>query len=102
MSRKKSTRDNWFKHYQSFTASGTTQREYCKKNKLGYWTFSKWKRQFDSERQAASLQQLPVTYRPAKTERIEIVLKNGISITIPEKFSGITLEKVLAALRETK
>jgi hypothetical protein len=100
MSRKDSTREFWKNHYQTFKSQGITQREYCRKNELGYWTFNKWKRQFDNENKSTSLQQLPVKYQPVKTEKIEIILHKNITILIPEHFSENTLKKIVTALRD--
>ena len=100
MSRKDSTRDFWKTHYQTFKTQEITQREYCRSHDLGYWSFNKWKKQFDSENDSTALQQIPVTYQPVKTEKIEILLPGNIAITIPEHFSEITLKKIISALRD--
>jgi len=99
MSRKNSTRNYWQQHYLSFKELNITQREYCRQNELGYWTFNKWKRIFDQEITSTSLQQLPVTYHPVKTEKLEIILPDNVKISIPEAFSEQTLRKIMSALR---
>lgn len=102
MTRKKSTRDYWLNHYQQFKAAGITQREYCRKNDLGYWTFNKWKREFDQKDSSTSLQPLPIKYNLSLAENFEIVLPGNIRITIPENFSEQTLSKILSAVRNEK
>ena len=100
MSRKDSTRGFWKEHYRSFKTQGITQREYCRANNLGYWSFNKWKKQFDSENDSTALQQVPVKYQPVKAEKIEIILPGNIAIAIPEHFSENTLKKIISALRD--
>lgn len=100
MARKNSPRNYWQQHYQSFKKLSITQREYCRQNNLGYWTFNKWKRFFDQESTSTSLQQLPVKYQPVKPEKLEIILQDNLKISIPEHFSEQTLRKVISALRE--
>ena len=100
MSRKNSAREFWNNHYHTFKSQEITQREYCRANNLGYWSFNKWKRQFDSENDTTALQQLPVKYQPVKTEKIEIILPENIAISIPEHFSENTLKKIISALRD--
>jgi len=100
MSRKNSTRDHWQQHYQSFKTLNITQREYCRLNDLGYWTFNKWKRLFDQESNSTSLQQLPVKYQPVRSEKLEITLPDNVKISIPEDFSEKTLRRIISALRD--
>jgi hypothetical protein len=102
MIKKKSPRDYWIKHYHSFNAAGTTQREYCRTHNLCYWTFNKWKRQFDAEGTSTSLQQLPVKYQPVKTENIEIIINEAIKVGVPEHFSENTLRRIIATLKDEK
>ena len=79
---KKTIRDYWQKHYQTFKAAGITQREYCRQNDLGYWTFNKWKRLFDQENHSTLLQQLPVKYQPAKPQKFEIIAVVYLTLTL--------------------
>ena len=99
MNRKKTSRDYWQQHYQSFKVGDTSQREYCRQNNLGYWTFNKWKRVFEKENTSTSLQQVPVKYHSVKSERLEIILQDNLKISIPDDFSENTLKKVMSALR---
>jgi hypothetical protein len=99
MARKDSTRDFWQQHYQTFKTAETTQREYCRQNNIGYWSFNKWKRRLDQENTSTSLQQLPVKYAPMKPENLELILHDGLKISIPENFSEDTLKKIISALR---
>ena len=99
MSRKKTTRDSWQQHYHSFKGAGLSQREYCRQNRLGYWTFNKWKRLFDRESTSTSLQQLPVKYHSVESERLEIILQDNLKISIPDDFSEKTLKRIISALR---
>jgi len=100
MSRKDSTREFWQNHYHTFKSLEITQREYCRSHALCYWSFNKWKRQFDSENDSTALQQLPVKYRPVKTEKIEILLPGNVAMSIPEHFSESTLKKIISVLRD--
>lgn len=99
MTRKEETRAYWQKHYQTYKSLGVTQREYCKTNNLGYWTFNKWKREFDNDNNSTSLQRLAVTYQSVNRENIKIIFKDSISISVPEDFSEKTLQRIISALR---
>lgn len=101
MTRKESTRAYWQQHYQRFKSQRVTQREYCKTNNLGYWSFSKWKREFDNENNSTSLQRLAVTYQPVNKENIEIIFNDNISISVPDHFSEKTLQRIMSVLRDT-
>ncbi len=102
MSKKNSTRDYWTNHYHSYIVAGITQKEYCRTNDLCYWTFNKWKRQFDAANKSTSLQQLPVKYYPVKTEKIGIVVDENIKVIIPDDFSENTLRRIMTVLRDEK
>ena len=98
MNKKDSTRDFWFRHYQAFNKTGLSQREYCRNNNLGYWTFSKWKRSFEKSGKSLSLQQLPLLFAPVKAERFEIRISNSMTLIVPEEFSDNALRRILTAL----
>ena len=102
MSRKQAGRNYWLNHYQLFKSSGITQREYCIKNDLAYFSFNKWKRQFDKENTSTALQQLPLKYKPAHEEKFEIILPGKIRIAIPNNFSEKTLSQIISAVRDLK
>lgn len=95
MSKRKAAREYWEEHYQTFKASGLTQREYSKQHGLGYWSFNKWKRIFDEESKSKSLQQLAVSYHPSRTEKIELKIQDAITISVPDNFSEDTLRRIL-------
>ena len=104
MTKKNSTRDYWLQHYKSFKTQEITQREYCRNNDLGYWTFNTWKRKFDKSETETTLQEIPIKISPKSTQAssIEIVLENSLRILIPDNFSENTLKKIITVLRNEK
>lgn len=104
MNKKDSTRDYWHKHYDSFNKSGLTQRDYCRQEELGYWTFNSWKRRFDKSESDVTLQELPIKVSPTHSacSPIEIILKNNLKLSIPDNFSKNSLKKIMSVLRDQK
>ena len=104
MTQKDSTRDCWLNNYNSFNKSGLTQREYCRQEELGYWTFNSWKRRFDKSESDTTLQEVPIKISPAHSANspIEIILENNLRISIPENFSENTLKKIISVMRDQK
>ena len=90
----------WKKHYNSFQDSGLSQRDYCRKNNLGYWSFNQWKRRFDKTNPDTSLQKIPVKSfrKTSPEERLEILLQDKIKISVPDNFSPETLKTILSIL----
>ncbi len=100
MSTSEDRKKYWEKYYLSFTRSGLTQREFCRQNKISYWSFNHWKKRFDKTKSDVSLQEIPLRI-PEKlngNKSIEIILKNNIRLSIPENFSHATLKQVIAVL----
>ena len=102
MQRREDRKEYWKQHYDLFKNSGLTQREYCTKNDLRYWTFNQWKRRFDKADTNTSVQEIPVKYIPKTTlaDRIENIMEDQIKISIPDDFSSVTLQKIFSILRE--
>jgi tagatose-1,6-bisphosphate aldolase non-catalytic subunit AgaZ/GatZ len=90
----------WQEHYREFKKSGLTQRAYCREKELSYWAFNPWKRRFDNVLKDMSLQEIPVKFVPEKIseKKIEIILKDNLRISVPEKFSSETLKMLMKLL----
>lgn len=104
MNRKEQTRKYWYGHYKSYLESGLTQRDYCRQNELGYYSFNTWKRTFDKSAPDKSLQELPfkITKKSISSKQLEIILPGNIRLVVPDDFSPETLKKVIITLGELK
>lgn len=98
---KKENREQYWKnHYLLFLKSELNQREYCIQNDIKYWSFNPWKRKFDKLESATKIQELPIKLNPEKLleDRIEIILKENIRLSVPETFSTSTLRQIISVL----
>ncbi|MFH2058865.1 MAG: IS66 family insertion sequence element accessory protein TnpB [Pseudomonadota bacterium] len=89
----------WNTHLEQWSASGMTQREYCRQNNLIAHRFTYWKIKLKGTH-------LPVKFVQISPEPIRIGpfdlklnIGPGLQIEIPEGFSQVTLERVLVTLR---
>ena len=86
----------WYSHLEAYRESGLSQREYCRRNKISYWSFNSWKRRLESNNK--NLQEVPsnvVQSLSSVNNKIEIILGDRIKITIPPGFSEETLRDIL-------
>jgi hypothetical protein len=90
----------WQNHYILFKKSGLSQKAYCREKEISYWSFNPWKRRFDKKKINMSFQEVPVKFGQDKSseEKIEIILKDNIRISIPDNFSSETLKNLMQIL----
>ena len=98
--KKSSGRKNyWRSQIVAYYKSNLNQREYCRQNKISYWSFNSWKCKLESEEN--DLQEVPseiVKSLSFQENNIEILLEKGIKISVPSGFSKGTLREVLHIL----
>ncbi|HDR16249.1 MAG TPA: hypothetical protein ENN79_12350 [Desulfobacteraceae bacterium] len=92
-------RSFWQAHVRAQAASGLTQREYCRRNSISYWSFSPWKRRIEREG-TGFYEVLPAVVRsiPTENRQIEISINASIKISVPDGFSSDTLREILSVL----
>jgi hypothetical protein len=89
----------WLEHVKAQNASGLTQREYCRQNKISYWSFNPWKHRIENESvQFHEISPEIVQGLPEENRRIEITVKDFIRISVPDGFSAATLSEILHVL----
>ena len=89
----------WRSHIEAYRLSGLSQREYCRQNKISYWSFNPWKRRLELNNK--KLQEVPsnvIESISLENKKIEIILGDRIKISIPPGFSEETLRDVLRIL----
>ena len=89
----------WKKHLEQWSKSDLTQREYCRQNNLIAHRFTYWKTKFKSKNLPVKFVQVlpdPVRFEPSD---LKLNIGAGLQIEIPDGFSQVTLERVLATLR---
>ncbi|MBU4387887.1 hypothetical protein KJ644_05515 [Candidatus Dependentiae bacterium] len=92
----------WQDHVSVYRKSGMTQREYCGKANISYWSFNVWKRRIDSEEKATGIHEIPqaVVQRLSRERKdLEIIVHDRLRIVLPEGFSEKTLCRVLSLLK---
>ena len=98
----------WRAHVSAWRRSGLTQREYCKRQGLGEWSFSSWKRRLAAGGAPEVMGFVPVAVkgrvdgggnwgRP-RQHPLTVVVGERYRIEVGEGFSGKTLAEVLAVL----
>lgn len=89
----------WSNHLEQWSASGLTQREYCRQNNLISHRFTYWKIKLNGTHLPVKFVQ--VVPAPVQSESTDLKLNigPGLQIEIPDGFSQVTFERVLVALR---
>lgn len=98
----------WQAHVSAWRRSGLSQREYCKRQELGEWSFSSWKRRL-ARRRADVVGFLPVAVRgQAVVDRavfpngrqhpLALVVGDRYRVEVGDGFSSETLTRLLAVL----
>ena len=106
MNKSKSSEDilsYWRKHVETYKRSGLSQREYCRQQGLSYWSFNPWKRKLEAD--ITDFQEIPkelVCSLSPVNRQIELTLKDGMRISIPDGFSEDTLKSILQVLSAVK
>lgn len=93
----------WENHVKSFRKSGLSQRDYCKRNNISYWSFNPWKRKIETSG-ILEFQQIPAEIIQSQTsgdKNIQIIIHNRLRITIPHDFSENALRKILQIVGAT-
>ena len=97
------------KHVRTYSSTGLTQRAYCQKNNLSYWSFNSWKRKLENQKTASKFIEISAgikTTMPSHVEVInkvtnfEIILRNGLRISIPEVFNSELFKQIITAAGE--
>ena len=105
MNRKEQRIKYWHNHYTAYLESGLTQRDYCKQNEIGYYSFNTWKRKFEKSKNDTSLQKIPFKISEknlSSYSQLEIIFPGDIRLLVPDNFSPETLKKIIITLGELK
>ena len=98
----------WQAHVSAWGRSGLTQREYCKRQGLGEWSFSAWKRRL-AKRSPAAFSFVPVavrdqavagsaTFSQRRQQSLALVVGDRYRVEVGDGFSSETLTRLLAVL----
>jgi hypothetical protein len=108
----KQKRKIWKRHIEECRKSGSTQAEYCRRQKLSAKSFTYWKRRFRdcNMLKPASGPKTPVTFVPVEVQpeirsaadnsSALVLCRDGYRIEIKEGFKAETLGKVLRTIGE--
>ncbi|MBA3012932.1 MAG: IS66 family insertion sequence element accessory protein TnpB [Proteobacteria bacterium] len=89
----------WKTHLEQWSASGLSQREYCRQNDLIAHRFTYWKIKLKGTHLPVKFVQIPPEPIRICPSNLKLNIGPGLQIEIPEGFSQVTLELVLATLR---
>lgn len=95
----------WKDKVNEFNRSGMTQKEFCLKHELSYWSFNSWKRRIESSSEENSLVEIipkTISCLSAPEESFEIILSDKIRIKIPDNFSEENLSRIIKVLETVK
>ena len=97
----KSSREKyWQKQIARHSRTTLSQREFCKRNGLSYWSFNSWKRRL-SEINSSSLVEIPSNRIKNLSESpsgIELVINQSITIKLSSGFDHDLLRDIISAL----
>ncbi len=91
----------WQNHLQAFYTSGLSQREYCRRENISYWSFNPWKRRLEREDQSTSMTEIkfnPVKHEIASGNAIIMTLNNSVQISFPVDIPPDNLIYIINAL----
>ena len=98
---KASREQHWKKHVARYSGTSMTQREYCRKNDINYWTFNTWKRKLSEKNCKGSLVEIPagkVRDIPCIPLTIELEINRSLKINLSQGFDPELLTKVVSTL----
>lgn len=102
MNNRKASREKyWKKHIESYFRTSMTQRAYCRKNNLSYWSFRNWKRMLDGDTGGTELVAVPASVLPDVSpmpSALGIEINRSLRITISRGFDPELLVEVIKAL----
>jgi len=99
-STKNSKEKFWEDHVHKFRQSGWSRRQYCKSEKLSYWTFRDWQKKIEKTADEKMVK-IPWRVRPQKNDQqssIEIVVGKKLTVRIAPGFDGELLRDLLCEL----
>ena len=89
-------------HFSLFRKSGFSQKEYCRRNHLSYWTFNNRLRDFENKAKSNFIEVHPkLSYERQETHAafFEIILSQSLKIKIPENYRPEELLRLLQTLQ---
>jgi hypothetical protein len=84
---------------QTYRRSGLSQKEFCRKANISYWSFNQWKRrleQSDAEQQLTKVHVKHTLQSERSEERIIITVNRNISISLPVTISIQVITQILS------
>ncbi len=99
---KKLSREKYWKgHIDRHSKTSMSQKEYCRKNNLGYWSFNTWKRKLSEKNSNKDLFEIPGKKIPEISNMpsgIELEINQSLKINITAGFCPELLRNVISAL----
>jgi len=97
-------KQTWEEHLRTWRASGLTQKEFCEKNGLSYWSFKSWAGKLKPgtrKKRAAGLVRINLTRETeAAGERIEIRCNERMRIFVDGATPPERLAVIISALEK--
>lgn len=90
----------WEKHLKEWRASGLSQAEYCRLNKLRIKSFAYWKKKEKADEQPVVF--VPVSFDPPSTIKndssIKVIVNERYVIEVCDGFTPLTLRQIVKVL----
>lgn len=98
----------WQAHLSAWRRSGLSQREYCRRQSVGEWSLSSWKRRL-AKRSPGVVSFVPVAvanqaavekagFTNVRPQPLTLVIGDRYRVEVGDGFSSETLSRVLAVL----
>lgn len=86
-------------HVINWKRSGLSMKQYCKEQKIFYWSFREWKITWDSIKSSGLVEvAVSLCSKPGENEPLEIILKNGLRIIVKENSGTCRLKEIISIL----
>lgn len=90
----------WKERVARFRASGESQKQYCRKRRISYWTFRDWLKKIEVEKDATLVKVSRKSHAQGEGREsyIEIIIAKKVSIRVSQGFDGELLRNVMKEL----
>ena len=99
----------WKRHIEDYSSTNLTQRAYCKKVDISYWSFNSWKRRMEKENKISGFVEISTAVQKTanvdkknsiNSDNFEIILPNELRIKIPDNFDSDLFYQIITMVGE--
>ncbi len=98
---KQTRKQYWQKHINRYSKTSMSQKEYCRQNDIGYWSFNNWKRRLSEKTNDNDLVEIPakkIRKISKAASSIELEINSSIKVIILPGFDSELLRNIISVL----